>query len=178
MSSGRRTRPSATPTYRLLSGLAGRRTAAMPCARCAATLRTELYALDASDRQDRPYTVTEIAVRPARGTAAHPSRGGRRRIFFPFVAACGQPSGSAATTPSPSSGSRTGMTPSASQPRKRVALPRRPRPERGDWRGRRRPPRRRGQRDPHPRDPHRQRMRRAEPGLYLHDRVARTGPSN
>jgi len=35
----------------------------MPCAPCAGSiLRTELYALDGSDREDRPYTVSEIQL--------------------------------------------------------------------------------------------------------------------
>ena len=63
-------------------------------------LRTELYALDGTDRENRPYTVTE-----SRSTACAESRGSRReadgdrtRIFFPHALASAPPSGSAATT--------------------------------------------------------------------------------
>jgi len=50
-------------------------------------LRTELYALDGSDRQDRPFTVTEHAYglreESPPGSGADP----RRRIFFPHALA-------------------------------------------------------------------------------------------
>jgi RHS repeat-associated protein len=47
-------------------------------------LRTELYALDGTDRQDRPYTVTESlsGVREESSPVAETSQ--RERIFFPF----------------------------------------------------------------------------------------------
>jgi RHS repeat-associated protein len=48
-------------------------------------IRTELYALDGSPHQDRPYTVTEsqYALREIDPPAA--SESGRRRIFFPHL---------------------------------------------------------------------------------------------
>jgi RHS repeat-associated protein len=47
------------------------------------TLRTELYALDGSDRQDRPYTVTEQAFGLREEAPPEPGDLPRRRIFFP-----------------------------------------------------------------------------------------------
>jgi hypothetical protein len=49
-------------------------------------LRSELYALDGTDRQDRPYTVTEsvCGVREEAPPAGSPDDV-RERIFFPFV---------------------------------------------------------------------------------------------
>ena len=47
-------------------------------------LRTELYALDGTDAQDRPYTVTEALLRPARGIDPASGDGERPRIFFPL----------------------------------------------------------------------------------------------
>ncbi|MCZ4123095.1 SpvB/TcaC N-terminal domain-containing protein [Streptomyces sp. H39-S7] len=51
-------------------------------------LRTELYALDGTDREHRPYTVTETlsGVREeSPGPPGDPSPDARERIFFPFV---------------------------------------------------------------------------------------------
>ncbi len=49
-------------------------------------LRGELYALDATDRQDRPYTVTEsISGIREEAPPAGPPDDVRERIFFPFV---------------------------------------------------------------------------------------------
>lgn len=45
-------------------------------------LRTELYALDGTERQERPYTVTE-AVSGVREESPDPENPERRRIFFP-----------------------------------------------------------------------------------------------
>ena len=51
------------------------------------TLRTELYALDGSDRQNRPYTVTEQAFGLREESAPEPGDLPRRRIFFPHPVA-------------------------------------------------------------------------------------------
>ena len=51
------------------------------------TLRTELYALDGTDRQDRPYTVTEQAFGLREESAPEPGDLPRRRIFFPHPVA-------------------------------------------------------------------------------------------
>ena len=48
-------------------------------------LRTELYALDGSARQNRPYTVTEQAY-DLRGERSE-TESGRPRVFFPFLTA-------------------------------------------------------------------------------------------
>ncbi|HNL40570.1 MAG TPA: toxin TcdB middle/C-terminal domain-containing protein, partial [Saprospiraceae bacterium] len=50
-------------------------------------LRTELYALDGSLRQDRPYTVTEQAHGLMQLESPSDTASKRRRIFFPFAAA-------------------------------------------------------------------------------------------
>ncbi len=50
-------------------------------------LRTELYALDGSPRQDRPYTVTEQAYGLMELESPSDTASKRRRIFFPFAAA-------------------------------------------------------------------------------------------
>lgn len=47
------------------------------------TLRTELYALDGTDRHDRPYTVTEQAFGLREESPLEPGEGPRLRIFFP-----------------------------------------------------------------------------------------------
>ncbi|MDX8126804.1 SpvB/TcaC N-terminal domain-containing protein [Methylomonas sp. OY6] len=49
-------------------------------------LRTELYALDGSERQHRPYTVTE-GLQGVREEAAPPAGDARRAIFFSFALA-------------------------------------------------------------------------------------------
>jgi hypothetical protein len=49
-------------------------------------LRTELYALDGSERQDRPYTVTEHAY-DLREIDAPTGTSDRKRIFFPHLVA-------------------------------------------------------------------------------------------
>ena len=46
-------------------------------------LRTELYALDGSERQDRPFTVTESLYGLREESAPGPDEDGRQRIFFP-----------------------------------------------------------------------------------------------
>ena len=51
------------------------------------TLRTELYALDGTDRQDRPYTVTEQAYGLREESAPEPGDLPRRRIYFPHAVA-------------------------------------------------------------------------------------------
>jgi RHS repeat-associated protein len=51
------------------------------------TLRTELYALDGTDRQGRPYTVTEHAYGLREESAPEPGDPPRRRIFFPHPVA-------------------------------------------------------------------------------------------
>ena len=50
-------------------------------------LRTELYALDGTDRQNRPYTVTEQAFGLREESAPEPGDLPRRRIFFPHPVA-------------------------------------------------------------------------------------------
>ena len=47
------------------------------------TLRTELYALDGTDRQDRPYTVTEQTYGLREESPPEPGDPPRLRIFFP-----------------------------------------------------------------------------------------------
>ena len=47
------------------------------------TLRTELYALDGTDRQDRPYTVTEQAYGLREESPPESGDSARLRIFFP-----------------------------------------------------------------------------------------------
>ncbi|ASC73436.1 Mono(ADP-ribosyl)transferase SpvB [Halomicronema hongdechloris C2206] len=47
-------------------------------------LRTELYALDATDRQDRPYTVTESVNGVREEAPPDPADRERLHIFFPF----------------------------------------------------------------------------------------------
>jgi hypothetical protein len=51
------------------------------------TLRTELYALDGTDRQDRPYTVTEQAYGLREESPPEPGDKQRQRIFFPHLLA-------------------------------------------------------------------------------------------
>jgi RHS repeat-associated protein len=51
------------------------------------TLRTELYALDGTDRQDRPYTVTEQVFGLREESAPEPGDPPRPRIFFPHPVA-------------------------------------------------------------------------------------------
>jgi len=46
-------------------------------------LRTELYALDDTERASRPYTVTEYLYNVREESAPNKSEGGRMRIFFP-----------------------------------------------------------------------------------------------
>jgi RHS repeat-associated protein len=48
-------------------------------------LRTELYALDGSDKEDRPYTVTESAYGLREEAPPDQSASGRRCIFFPHA---------------------------------------------------------------------------------------------
>ena len=50
-------------------------------------LRSELYALDGSDRQQRPYTVTESLSGVREESAPGRGEDGRQRIFFPFTLA-------------------------------------------------------------------------------------------
>jgi RHS repeat-associated protein len=50
-------------------------------------LRTELYALDGSDRQDRPFTVTESQYGLRQESAPAPGDAQRMRIFFPHLVA-------------------------------------------------------------------------------------------
>jgi RHS repeat-associated protein len=50
-------------------------------------LRTELYALDGSDLQDRPYTVTEALHAVREVDAPDPDRADRERIFFAYTPA-------------------------------------------------------------------------------------------
>lgn len=50
-------------------------------------LRTELYALDGTDRQDRPYTVVEHAYRLREESPPEEGEGPRQRIFFPHPSA-------------------------------------------------------------------------------------------
>lgn len=50
-------------------------------------LRSELYALDGSDLQDRPYTVTEHAYALREESPAAAGEPERRRIFFPHLVA-------------------------------------------------------------------------------------------
>jgi RHS repeat-associated protein len=50
-------------------------------------LRTELYALDGSDRQDRPYTVTESVAGVRQESPPSSAEGDRQRVFFPHVLA-------------------------------------------------------------------------------------------
>ncbi len=47
-------------------------------------IRSELYALDGSFRQDRPYTVTEHLAGVREESPPTPTEGDRRHIFFPF----------------------------------------------------------------------------------------------
>lgn len=47
-------------------------------------LRTEMYALDGTDLENRPYTITEIVNGLREETPPHPSEGDRKHIFFPF----------------------------------------------------------------------------------------------
>ena len=77
-------RPAAT-TQLLQSLLASQRADAIRSLR-GQTLRTELYALDGSPRESRPYTVTEsqYGIREERPPASGDSR---RRIFFPHPVA-------------------------------------------------------------------------------------------
>jgi len=74
-------------TSALLQGLAGRPRADALRALRGSILRTELYALDGSDREKRPYTVTEFqyGVREENRPAAADSH--RPRIFFPHLVA-------------------------------------------------------------------------------------------
>lgn len=51
------------------------------------TLRTELYALDGSDRQDRPYTITESRFGLREESPPGPDQPDRRGIFFPYTLA-------------------------------------------------------------------------------------------
>jgi RHS repeat-associated protein len=48
-------------------------------------LRTELYALDGTERADRPYTVTETLSGLREESPPGPDEAGRRRVFFPFT---------------------------------------------------------------------------------------------
>lgn len=48
-------------------------------------IRTELYALDGSPNQDRPYTVTESQYALREIDPPTPANGGRQRIFFPHL---------------------------------------------------------------------------------------------
>ncbi len=50
-------------------------------------LRTELYALDGTQRQDRPYTVTEALTGVREEGPPAPAEDGRPRVFFPFAMA-------------------------------------------------------------------------------------------
>ena len=50
-------------------------------------LRTECYALDGTDRENRPYTVTESAYQLAEIAAPGPADGDRTRIFYPHATA-------------------------------------------------------------------------------------------
>ncbi|MGH8068935.1 MAG: SpvB/TcaC N-terminal domain-containing protein [Candidatus Entotheonellia bacterium] len=50
-------------------------------------LRTELYALDGMDRQDRPYTVTESLYGVREESSPQPEEGDRLHIFFPHLLA-------------------------------------------------------------------------------------------
>jgi RHS repeat-associated protein len=50
-------------------------------------LRTELYAVDGTDREDRPYTVTESLFGVREEAPPGPGEQSRRRIFFPFALA-------------------------------------------------------------------------------------------
>ena len=55
----------------------------MPCVLCAASiLRTELYALDGTERQDRPFTVTENRYGVREETSSRSLDDARLRIFF------------------------------------------------------------------------------------------------
>src|SRR5262249_5225329 len=50
-------------------------------------LRTELYALDGSDREDRPYTVTESLYDVREDSPPASDDTDRKRIFFPHLIA-------------------------------------------------------------------------------------------
>jgi RHS repeat-associated protein len=50
-------------------------------------LRTELYAVDGSDRENRPYTVTEYQYGIREENPPTPGEGNRQRIFFPHQVA-------------------------------------------------------------------------------------------
>jgi Insecticide toxin TcdB middle/C-terminal region len=50
-------------------------------------LRTELYALDGTEQEDRPYTVTESLYGVREESSPQPEERERLRIFFPHVVA-------------------------------------------------------------------------------------------
>jgi RHS repeat-associated protein len=70
-------------TIALLQGLAGRPRADALRSLRGSILRTELYALDGSEREDRPFTVTESQYGIREESPPAGSDGERRRIFFP-----------------------------------------------------------------------------------------------
>jgi RHS repeat-associated protein len=74
-------------TIALLANLAGRPRADAIRSLRGSILRTELYALDGSDREMRPYTVTESQYGVRQELAPVEADKDRQRIFFPHLAA-------------------------------------------------------------------------------------------